>query len=319
MKVDTSKLLNSKTKATRLLFEVELKPVQGARFQPTGFPDLGAATYETSDGTRLLVESAQSMANRLEAVCFDAGTYALHEELMGISYVRVEDDKGGLRTTSQREAHRLNSPYVLHGVCKGKSESLLQVLTREFEGQSSRSVLAKTLFKYDIGSLLHGSFLVNVDSLLRMERVLSAFIEAEGIHVAASGGFKGDVVNPGTKASDDGRGDVIYQRDEYTAKRIVAYFNVDLEQIRGFGLEESQQNLLLLLALYKIRKLLDGRMRFRTACDLELVSDEVVARRPKEFVLPSLADLTADLPAAIAACASMFEGKNGVTTVEFTA
>ncbi len=28
----------------RLLIEAELKPVQGSRFQPTGFPDLGAAT-----------------------------------------------------------------------------------------------------------------------------------------------------------------------------------------------------------------------------------------------------------------------------------
>jgi len=30
----------------RLLLEVELQPVQGDRFQPTGFPDLGAAIYE---------------------------------------------------------------------------------------------------------------------------------------------------------------------------------------------------------------------------------------------------------------------------------
>ena len=54
--------------ANRLLMEAELVPVQGGRFQPTGFADLGAATYQLPDGTRiLLVESAQSMANRLEA------------------------------------------------------------------------------------------------------------------------------------------------------------------------------------------------------------------------------------------------------------
>src|SRR6266852_4547597 len=57
----------------KLLFDIPLAPVQGDRFQPTGFPDLGAATYERPDGTpMLLVESAQSMANRLEAVCWDA-------------------------------------------------------------------------------------------------------------------------------------------------------------------------------------------------------------------------------------------------------
>ena len=29
----------------RLLLKATLQPIQGTRFQPTGFPDLGAATY----------------------------------------------------------------------------------------------------------------------------------------------------------------------------------------------------------------------------------------------------------------------------------
>ena len=33
--------------ASRLLLTVPLRPVQGDRFQPTGFPSLGAATYQT--------------------------------------------------------------------------------------------------------------------------------------------------------------------------------------------------------------------------------------------------------------------------------
>ncbi|MDP2660110.1 MAG: type I-U CRISPR-associated protein Cas7, partial [Dehalococcoidia bacterium] len=32
--------------ASRLLMEARLKSVQGTRFQPTGFPDLGPATYD---------------------------------------------------------------------------------------------------------------------------------------------------------------------------------------------------------------------------------------------------------------------------------
>ncbi|MDD3652299.1 type I-U CRISPR-associated protein Cas7, partial [Immundisolibacter sp.] len=56
----------------RLLFEVPLRPLQGQRFQPTGFPGLGAATFQTASGQSLLVESAQSMANRLELTVWDA-------------------------------------------------------------------------------------------------------------------------------------------------------------------------------------------------------------------------------------------------------
>ena len=44
--------------ATRVLFSIELKPLQGDRFQPTGFPSLGAATYQTKDGSKLLVVCA---------------------------------------------------------------------------------------------------------------------------------------------------------------------------------------------------------------------------------------------------------------------
>jgi CRISPR-associated protein Csb1 len=41
--------------APRLLIEADLQPLQGARFQPTGFPDLGAAVYDGPNGNRLLL------------------------------------------------------------------------------------------------------------------------------------------------------------------------------------------------------------------------------------------------------------------------
>ena len=44
------------------LIEADLAPAQGTRFQPTGFPNLGHATYRLHDGTQmLLIESAQSV------------------------------------------------------------------------------------------------------------------------------------------------------------------------------------------------------------------------------------------------------------------
>ena len=50
--------------ANRTMLEADLAPVAGSRFQPTAFPDLGAAEFQAADGIKaLLVESAQSVAN----------------------------------------------------------------------------------------------------------------------------------------------------------------------------------------------------------------------------------------------------------------
>ena len=58
----------------RTVLEADLAPLAGSLFQPTGFPDLGAAEFEARrrHQSTLLVESAQSMANWLEATTWDA-------------------------------------------------------------------------------------------------------------------------------------------------------------------------------------------------------------------------------------------------------
>ena len=100
----------------RLLVEADLVPLQGQRFQPTGFADLGAAVYTLPDGTRmLLVESAQSMANRLEQTIVTPDGEVI-PELEGLSYVAAElkgKDVGPLSTTTLLEAHRLASPFII--------------------------------------------------------------------------------------------------------------------------------------------------------------------------------------------------------------
>jgi CRISPR-associated protein Csb1 len=110
----------------RILIEAALKPVAGTRIQPTGFPDLGPATYDAPDGngstvSTLLVESAQSMANRLEAVCWDEVNNDVAPELKGLPYIMVKLaglGDGSDTTSSLLEFHRLNSPYIMAGVTK---------------------------------------------------------------------------------------------------------------------------------------------------------------------------------------------------------
>jgi CRISPR-associated protein Csb1 len=291
-------------KVSRLLMSVPLKPVQGDRFQPTGFPSLGAATYQTREGPKLLVESAQSMANRLETTCWETATDKPVAALDGISHVTVTR-KGAFLTDSMLEAHRINSPYLLEGKDRKFLDNLKAELGGLEEGPINRKKLAEVLLKYDAGSLVHGVFLAKKElagGRLRVARALSAFIEAIGSNVAASGGVKNDHVNP-SGDTKSGFGNVPFARDEYVADRIDCHINLDLAQIRGYGLDPKAEQLLILLALYRVRKLLDGDLRLRTACDLEPVNrDNLVATRPADFKLPLLTDLESAVKAAIGEC-----------------
>ena len=191
--------LESLNDGNRLLFKVPLQPVLGHRFQPAGFPSLGAATFQTRDGTgSLLLESAQSMANHLEMTIWDAGSRNVKKKLDGLSHVRVTRSQEFL-TDTILESHRLNSPYLL----EGKNTKLLDTLQKELgvmeTGPIDRQKLAMVLLKYDVNSLLHGVFLAKkqlAGGRLRVARALSAFIEADDVQVAASGGVKNDHVNP---------------------------------------------------------------------------------------------------------------------------
>ena len=276
----------------RLLIEAELRPLQGTRFQPTGFPNLGAATYQSPDGTgMLLVESAQSIANRLEAVCWDDVADDWIEPLRELPVVKVLDSNKNPLTNSVLEAHRLNSPYIAN------SDWFQNTLKKEI-GIDMSSRVFPVLLKYDPNSLIHGIFLEKIAGVIRSPRALSGFIEAQNIQVASSGGVKNDRVDA-TKKSEGGYGNVLFARDEYSAQKIIAYFNLDLAQIRAFGLGEEVEHLLIAFSLFKIRKFLATGLRLRTACDLSL--EKITVTCPEQdFTLPELSELEKSLPGLIA-------------------
>jgi CRISPR-associated protein Csb1 len=301
----------------RLLMEAELNPLQGARFQPTGFPDLGAAVYDGSDGRRmLLVESAQSVANRLETVCWDSEADNWVEPLRGLPLIRVIDEKGKPLTNSLLEAHRINSPYILEGKDKSVFDRLKHDLADMEEGAVDITELAKVLLHLDANALIHGVFLAKKElagGRLRLPRMLSAFIEAEGVAVAQSGGVKNDHVNPSGDTSK-GFGNVPFSRDEYTAGKITAYFNIDVSQLRRLAPDERVQKMLLAIMLFKIRRFLEEGLRLRTACDLGL--RELRITSPASFILPALNELEAELPILIQAVAEAgFFAEPRATTV----
>jgi len=152
--------------------------------------------------------------------------------------------------------------------------------------------LLPQFFFFDPNALLHGVFMANLeDGRIKIPRALSGFIEAEDAREALSGGVKNNPIDPTGKIRSanfdkDVYGNVPYHRTEFTAAQIEAYFNLDLALLHGYGLGPMPTDLLIALALYKIRRLLLGGLRLRTACDLTVIS-ELVIDAPTGFAMPS--------------------------------
>jgi CRISPR-associated protein Csb1 len=335
----------------RLLIEVPLKPVQGSRFQPTGFPDLGAATFtgvkyveadgkvESTEYDALLVESAQSMANRLEETCWDAngdeGKGTFIEELKGLPFVRSILPDGRV-VSSVTESHRLNSPYFQATEFQAK----LCVAAKYEKGKPWKlQDLAKFLMQHDPNSLVHGVFFSSIhDGRMRLPRALSGFIEAElpqnGRGYAESGFSRREDADPsgeiGTKHLDtvpdellkelgysspskyrsklkENVKNIIGPVSEFTATSITAYFNLDLAQIRGYGLPKECADLLTVLSLFKIRRLLESSLRLRSRCEFAIAGTPISS--VDNFSLPSSKDLHVDVAEKIAGAKDHLKSK----------
>lgn len=292
----------------RTVLEVDLVPLAGHRFQPTGFPDLGAAEFDSADGTKaLLVESAQSMANRLEATTWDDARADQPEALSALPYLRIVNAAGDFLSSSRLEAHRLASAYVMSGKVGGVDgvdgkawmlERLGLVAGRPLDYRA----VARACFALDPVSLLHGVFFARKEWPWqpKIARAVTSFIEAYQVIPAVSGGVKRDsVINEAKEgATTEGYGMVPYHRVEYTAGTITAYFAIDREQLRSYGLSESATALLEALAEYEIGTLFDRGLRLRTACDLAV--REIRGERPDaEDAVVRVAKLAADCAAEL--------------------
>jgi CRISPR-associated protein Csb1 len=280
--------------AYRTVLQADLAPLAGSLFQPTGFPDLGAAEFERTpdagapeSGHALIVESAQSMANWLEGTTWDEARADQVTELGALPYVRVVSPDGDFLSSSRLEAHRLASAYIMNGTVGGaggpSGEKWMEERLGLVKGRPlDHRAVARTCFRLDPVSLVHGVFFARKawPWQPRIARALTSFIEASGTRPAVSGGVKRDVVineaEPGATAK--GYGTVPHHRVEYTAATITAYFTVDHAQFRSYGLPEPATALLEALADFEIATLLDRGLRLRTRCDLAV--KEVRGERP---------------------------------------
>ncbi len=280
--------------APRIKLVASLRPLAGDRFQPTGFPNLGAAVYPSPvDGSRLLlVESAQSMANRLEGTLWDAASQRPADAAGGLPYVEVVDSDGLHLTSSRTESHRLASAYVKDATFG--NETGTEMICRQLGLEKGRPIdhgrVHRAVFDLDPLCLVHGVFFADErwPGQPKIARAITGFVEAAGVQEAHSGGVKFDhVSNTGGgegQAAKEGYGNVPFSRTEFVASTVAAYFVVDVSQISRYALEPREREAILALALLEIRMLLDAGLRFRTACDLDVVAEH--GERPAGFELP---------------------------------
>lgn len=309
----------------RLRFTAQLQPALGSAFQPTGFPDIGAAKFDRFDENgdtqeALLVESVQSMANRLEATTWDPATNQPVELLRGLPYVRVHRQSAPeeFLTSSRLEAHRLASAFVRDSELDG--HKMLQVI-RDRLGLAKDTPLnhprmAQAMLRLDPFCLLHGVFFSHKEWLgqPRFPRAVSAVIEAYDVKQVVSGGRKSDIVrhqldkNGQGGGTSEGYGSIPFHRVEWTAREIKAMFSVDVELIRSYGLGNDLTELLVGIALWEIRSLLSRGLRLRTACDLDLIGDG-----PAD--LPHLAELSDRLTKLIGSLGEVFGDGEPITVL----
>jgi CRISPR-associated protein Csb1 len=258
----------------RVIITAKLTLANGAFLQPTGFPDIGSCIYTDADGNRrCLVESEQSMANRLEAVCMKSPGHWV-DKLKNLPVIEVRDANNCLLATNLTEPHRIASSYVLEGKLNGSDVKTMLTDKLGLYGDKGgswpldkRDSLEKLVFALDPAALLHGFQFVQWKFVgLRQTRLLSARLEcllAEEPEVHY-GMVKFDLIEPSSQGEGTNKGQSIAAKSRVVAAKdgIKATFDIDLLGLKNLAVDESQKKFLLALALWKIGALLSNKASF---------------------------------------------------------
>ncbi|MBI4524495.1 MAG: type I-U CRISPR-associated protein Cas7 [Deltaproteobacteria bacterium] len=282
-------LLDRMYEQEHIVITASLEIANGHFLQPTGFPDIDACIYRDKEGKRwCLVESEQSMTNRLEAVCMKSPGVWI-DDLKGLPVIAVRNKDGDLLTTNLTEPHRIASSYVLDGKRDDNKEmkSLFEQKLGlknggDFWPLDKRSDLEKLVFALDPGALLHGFQFVQWKFVgLRQTRLVHARLEAELADESEVnyGMVKWDAIEPeSTQEKRANKGQSIAAKSRIVPKEIAATFEIDVLGLKNLALEELQKKFLLGLALWKVGAFLNNKPSFdarsrQTGPSLRLRSD----------------------------------------------
>ncbi|MGH8906931.1 MAG: type I-G CRISPR-associated RAMP protein Csb1/Cas7g [Egibacteraceae bacterium] len=294
----------------RVLATIALAPLQGRRFQPASYANLGPALFTTPDGLRCLqIDGHAAVANWLEATGWNDNRDQPHPVLEGLPFVRVTDGERPL-TSSRTDSHRLASAYVLNAKT-AQGQEFRARFVEECGLMPERPIdwerVARVCFRYDPLALLHGVFFSQgtkkekpIPGNPKFARIVSGFVEAEEVLPASRGGLRADRVAPGKsegRTAEQGYGHVpLPITDDYTAGRITLYWSLDRAALWATRLPEPARQLLERIGQWQLRRLVDAPIKPRTFCDL-------IARSPDG--LPPADKLAAAIREGIEVCAGL--------------
>lgn len=270
----TDSILDKLYGQDRVVITAPLKLTNGHFLQPTGFPDIDACIYRDKVGRRwCLVESEQSMSNRLEAVSMKSpGIWV--DDLKGLPLVVVKNKDGDLLATNLTEPHRVASSYVLDGKRAGNTDDMRALFESklglrnggDFWPLDKRKDLEKLIFALDPAALLHGFQFVQWKFVgLRQTRLIHSRLEAEladdpEVHY---GMVKWDAIEPeSTREERANKGQSIAAKSRIVPKDVTATFEIDVLALKSLSLEEDQKKFLLGLGLWKIGAFLANKASF---------------------------------------------------------
>lgn len=274
--------------ADRILITANLQVAEGFgdRLQPASFPNLGPCLYKLPDGSdRLVLDTAQAVANWLEYICWPEGTNSYIQEFANVpSVVVLDGDRdNAFLTSSVLESHRLNSRYIyeakLQDYLEDNHPEFLRLLADYFGFEDSRPFhrgkLLNRLFRLDPGCIIHGVFLAGgkgfkgVGGRVSSPRVLSAHVTASDPRPVNLAGTYNDRVSA--------LHNVPHASQQYAPKQIEAQFSVHVGDLKSYAAESAddyhltpnQIKFLIGFALRKVQLLLDKReLRPRSWCVL---------------------------------------------------
>jgi CRISPR-associated protein Csb1 len=301
---------------------IELKPLTDSVF-PAIFKDVGHSLWinPVTGKQDLLIDSPNSLANRLESVLSISNTGKPIDLLEGISYCYLKDVTGKTIVTTLQLPHRIGSgPIALT-----KQDDFKKRLQADIKENG----LHAAVLRYDTLSLIFGTWLSRIDGGHgKISKVITARIVGRNVTRVNVGGTKQEASpikamgissanvdvsafeGNNIKGSDIGIGTLPFQKYEFVAAKYELQISINWNLIDAYDLPEHCKAMLRSIVSLCVYELLSQQLYCRTNCSF--IPDGKFDCTGLD--LPSSKEVLAALPGQIKACKDDMAGATGITT-----